>query len=282
MTVYGFNDRETAIKLKKMVEAGSVTSASIAPNGFDEQGGFAFQNNTGKTIPPFGLVFVKRFNYQGQGTADYPAVAAFSYSQVKDHDDFDSWVKDAWAFNNSMPVEPNQYGWAQSKDTFVIGFDKASGLIDAGTQFSAHHTNDFEILQFGKEEGPKWKGYQRLPAAEMGATENERLIQLFVPYGRESREVDLVRAVRISETQHRINEPGPYFDEVVIALNAGNYPSAIGAKAFLINPGVPVAVPGGGFGGGTTIRNWWILEEQYLEAENPNSGGGGGTGPGTP
>jgi len=282
MPVYGFNDRETAIKLKKMVAAGSVTSASIAPNGFDEQGGFAFQNKTGKTIPPFGLVFLKRFSYQGQGTADYPAVAAYCYSQVKDESGFNLWIKDAWAFNNSMPVEPNEYGWAQSKDTFVIGFDKASGGIDAGTQFSAHHTNDFEILQFGQEDGPKWKGYQTLSAVEMGATENERLIQLFVPYGGESREVDLVRAVRISESQHQITETGPYFDEVVRALNTGNYPSAIGAKAFLINPGVPVTISSGGLGGGTTTINWWILEEQYLEAENPNPDGGGGTGPGTP
>lgn len=280
MPVYGFNDRETAIKLKKMVAAGSVTSASIAPNGFDEQGGFAFQNKTGKTIPPFGLVYIDRYPNQAQGTADYPAVAAYSYSQAKDRDGFDLWIRDAWAFNNSMPVEPNEYGWAQSRDSFVIGFDKAGGGIDPGTKFSVDPSNDFRIKAFTITENIEWVAYQTLSGSELGATENERLIQLFVPYGRESREVDLVRAVRISETQHRITETGPYFDEVVTALNTGNYPSAIGAKAFLINPGVPVTISSGGLGGGTTTINWWILEEQYLEAENPNPDGG--TGPGTP
>ena len=284
MPVYGFKDRETATKLKKMVAAGSVTSASIAPNGFDEQGGFAFKNATGKTIPAFGLVFLDRLPNVGAGTTDYPSTVAYSYSQVKDRDGFETWIKDAWAFNNSMPVEPDQYGWAQARDTYVIGFDKSTAGFAAGSKFSPDTTNDFRLKRGTTADLVEFTGYQTLSAVELGASENERLIQLFVPYGRESREVDLVQAVRLESNQHRITTAGKYFDDIVTAFGTGNYPSATGAKAFLLNPGVPLTISsgGGGLGGGQTTYHWWIIEEQYLEAENPNPGGGGGTGPATP
>jgi len=282
MPVYGFKDRETATKLKKMVAAGSVTSASIAPNGFDEQGGFAFQNKTGKTIPAFGLVFLDRLPTVGVGTADYPSSVAYSYSQVKDRSGFQAWIKDQWAFNNSMPVEPDQYGWAQARDTYVIGFDISTAGFSSGSKFSPDTTNDFRLKRGTTADLIEFTGYQRLPGVEMGVSEGERLIQLFVPYGGQSREVYLVQAVRLESNQHQITTAGIYKDDIVTALNVGNYPSATGAKAFLLNPGVPFTISSGGFGGGQTIINWWIIEEQYLEAENPNPGGGGGTGQATP
>ncbi len=148
MTVYGFNDRETAVKLKKMVAAGSVMGAAIGENVFDESGGFAFINKTEKQIPPFAILFGGEFEQNEGKTKDYVGRSAYAWSQVKNEDDEENKAKkENWFFNNSMPVDPDEWGWSQAKgDVQLARCNSGSDSIELGKRISVHDREDFEVL----------------------------------------------------------------------------------------------------------------------------------------
>jgi len=288
MPNYGFQSKQTAIKLKNMVQAGSANARSIPDSPFDDQGGIAFVNKTGKEIPPFALLFFLRPGANGTGSADYPAVGAYTYNQAKNDPGWSTFVKDQWMFNGSSPVETDDYGWAQAKDIVVYGFDKSGGGVADGTKFRPSQYYDFRVEQGSGD--PEWVAYQTVSATELGATEDDRAIKLVVPYGGGGGTNTTIAAAKATETQGlyeitRVDEANPAgasIGDIVRVSLAFNYPVPVNAKAFIMHwgSGINIGSTGGGLGGGNTIAEWTVISHQVLECENPDSGTGPGPVPG--
>lgn len=252
MTVYGFNDRETAIKLKNMVEAGSVMGAAIGDNVFDESGGFAFLNKTRKTIPPFGLLFNGEFQQNEGNSKDYVGRVAYAWSQVKY--DLKDDKKGNWFFNNSMPVEPDEWGWSQAKGDIQYGFTKSSSEIEQNQSVFVDDENDFRLF-IGEAESaqaetpPGWdvKAQGKVNGEDYGTDSdvflvpvNEIKASLVLAYGRTtSYEFDSTVGYSVVNVEIEWSS-GPDAGQTVTASAGVGYPLTPGSFVTLIKSPIPI------------------------------------------
>jgi len=285
MTVYGFNDRETAIKLKNMVEAGSVMGAAIGDNVFDESGGFAFLNKTEKTIPPFAILFGGEFESNEGKAKDYVGRRAYAWSQVRN--DENETRKENWFFNNSMPVEPDEWGWSQAKGDVQFGFTKNDSSIENGDSVFVDNENDFRLFiesGDGGESPPGWnaKAQGKVSGEDYGTDNDVFLIPITeiknsveIAYGKvrdfeynSSTGFTLV-VVFVEWSSNKQNE-----EQQITAFGGIGYPITPGTYVTLLKS--PIQIPR--YNQPDLSDDWTVLN--YGLTELPFPDGGGGVNPG--
>lgn len=127
MGPYGFNDRNTAIKLRDMVRntvQAELTRSQYPPT----REGLSFINKTGETIPPYGVVYI-RSNSGFFGTRAQPfTVQVIKRSQVAVDGNGNSLTgeENLPLFNGPSEVEPDGRGHSQ-----IVGERLSEGYVRA-------------------------------------------------------------------------------------------------------------------------------------------------------
>lgn len=287
MTVYGFNDRETAIKLKNMVEAGSVMGAAIGSNVFDESGGFAFINKTEKPIPPFAILFGGEFEPNEGKTKDYVGRRAYAWSQVKNDDN--ETRKQNWFFNNSMPVEPDEWGWSQAKGDIQFGFTKNDSPIENGDSVLVDDYNDFRLFTdsgYGGESPPGWnaKAQGKVSGEDYGTDSDVFLVPIteiknsvVIAYGKvRDFMYDTSRGFSLVAVNCEWSSTGESEGDQIYAFSGVGYPISAGTYVTLLKS--PVGIPR--FNQPDILDDWTVLNYGLTELPFPGGTSGASAGGG--
>lgn len=160
--MYGFKDKDVALRLKKMANGGGVPNAAAdSPSQTSTPQYMDIVNETGSAIPPFGLVFASKPVTSG-GVA---ALSAFTYSQIKQQSNVDRFIP---LFNVAVEIPSGHYGSAQFAGEFFHCLLAGDSPNVGATVYPSSDT-DFHLSTDGDTAGGGWSYVAAFPASVLGA-----------------------------------------------------------------------------------------------------------------
>lgn len=148
MGPYGFNDKNTAIKLRDMVRT-TVQEELGRPSFLPSLSGLSFINKTGQIIPPYGVVYIQAGS-AFLGTRGQPiTVWAITRSQVStDGEEFAPIV------NGPQEVAVDGRGHSQETEWQLIRY---SGASQPAGIYSPSTSSPMELVYQNGQSGAKWR-----------------------------------------------------------------------------------------------------------------------------